>query len=218
MIKKKSDNRLNVFVSKNERSFRHHKDMVLLVDPRIKFISGQFIASSTQSQDLLNTMELLTYRLSTLVSQVAENRMAELIKREKLQKQRLIEQVKREKMKKYQAKIQAKNEKRPISSNKRKDGQKFSPNREGITNKQVRPKDANMATVGMFLNLPKNSKEGMDEGKDLGENLKAPSGVEDPFNRFRKIARKTALINALKQGRDICTCSSLDAICKVHDG
>ena len=50
------------------------------------------------------------------------------------------------------------------------------------------------------------SKKGLDKGVVVPTN-----------NKFLKAAKTAALISKLKQGRDICTCSSLDAKCYIHD-
>ena len=45
------------------------------------------------------------------------------------------------------------------------------------------------------------------------ENIEKAKGP----NKFLKAAKTAAVISSLKFGRDICTCSSLDATCAVHD-
>ena len=186
-------------------------------------------------------MALLSCPLSNLMSQITENQIAELKSaayqhRAKLHKQRLVEQGKREKMKEDLRKIQLKNDKLPSSSFRRQNEQKSSPKQELIATKQVGSKQAKIHANGM--NLSKKSKYETDlfeekwieemrknelekwvrKGGDTGEEHKSSSGEEVvPFKRFQKVARKAVIANSMKQGRDICTCSSLDAICKAHD-
>ena len=45
---------------------------------------------------------------------------------------------------------------------------------------------------------------------------KGPS-TTSATNKFQKAARFAALMSSVKQGRDLCTCESLDAKCKIHD-
>ena len=89
-------------------------------------------------------------------------------------------------------------------------------------------KVARMASVKHIVTLKQGNKENqlcnedekikqkdadsMNKVKSLDKAVVAP-----PRSKFMKVAKVAALISQIKQGRDICTCSSLDASCRVHD-
>ena len=144
-----------------------------------------------------NTMELLTDRLSTLMKQVSEKQIAELISKDKLQKQRLMERAQKQKMMSYQTR--------------------------GVLNHskqfrlQEKSKGSKKPTVTSIWGLSKKPNDAINKAGAICENPKRSGKEEVAFNRFRSAARKTVLINSMKQGRLICTCESLDATCKLHD-
>lgn len=172
-------------------------------------------------------MELLTYRLATLMDQVAENQIAELINKDRLQKKLLMEQAQRQNMRSHQA-IAALNQpkkfRRPMLSFKKKEEQKDIPKQDDLTNDEEKTKDPKIATIGSIWGLSKKSKDNINNGGGIDENPKTIdekpkilAKEEVALSKFRKAGRITALICSIKQGREICTCESLDATCKIHD-
>ena len=146
-------------------------------------------------------MELLTNRLSALMNEVAENQIAELVDKDREQKQRMVEREQRSKMLSYkttntfaQFKPQRNTALRGAFGKQRKDKEEKT--------EQVR-KAATLATVWGS----KQSKEDkVDKANEKGDK-----------KSFLKVAKLAVLMSSVTQGREICTCESLDAKCKIHD-
>jgi len=158
-------------------------------------------------------MDLLTYRLSALMNQVAENQIAELIDRDKIQQQRLMEKEQRSKMLSYKTSesfFQVKHHRNTsirnmIAAKKKEEERKAE---QDANNAEKIKKVATLSTIwGSKKNLDKNNEK---------TNPKGPS-TSAMTNKFQKAARFAALMSTVKQNRDLCTCESLDAKCKIHD-
>ena len=165
-------------------------------------------------------MELLTDRLAALMKQVADNQIAELVNKDRLQKQRLVERSQRTKMMSYQTVgvlNRPKQFRRPILSFQKKEEPKVVINQAAHTNVGERPTEPKIATIGSIWGISKKAKDNLPTGGNIGEKPKRTEKEAAPLNKFRKVAQMTVLINSIKQGRDICTCESLDAKCKIHD-
>ena len=153
-------------------------------------------------------MELLTHRLSALMNQVAENQIAELVDKDRLQQQRLMEKEQRSKMLSYKTSdqfFQARQHRnnmsiRNVLAKKKEDDSK---NSERDTAEKIRK----VATLSSIWGAKKAIE------KPISKGPATPSAA----NKFQKVARFAALISSVKQGRDLCTCESLDAQCKIHD-
>ena len=158
-------------------------------------------------------MDLLTYRLSALMNQVAENQIAELIDRDKIQQQRLMEKEQRSKMLSYKTSesfFQVKHHRntsiRNLIAAKKKEEERKAE--QDANNAEKIKKVATLSTIwGSKKNLDKNNEK---------TNPKGPS-TSAMTNKFQKAARFAALMSTVKQNRDLCTCESLDAKCKIHD-
>ena len=143
-------------------------------------------------------MELLTHRLSALMNEVAENQIAELVDKDREQKQRMVEREQRSKMLSYKTTNTFAQLKPQRNTSLRGAFGKQRNNKEEKT-EQVR-KAATLATVWGS----KQSKE--DKSNDKGDK-----------KSFLKVAKLAVLMSSVTQGREICTCESLDAKCKIHD-
>lgn len=162
-------------------------------------------------------MDLLTYRLSALMNQVAENQIAELIDKDKIQQQRLMEKEQRSKMLSFKTTsesfFQAKHH-RPtsirnlIAAKKKAKEEEERKAEEDAKNAEKIRKVATLSTIW-------GSKKNLDKNNDK-TNPKGPS-TSAVTNKFQKAARFAALMSTVKQNRDLCTCESLDAKCKIHD-
>ena len=163
-------------------------------------------------------MELLTDRLSFLMNQVAQNQIEEIVTMDKMQKQRLLEKEQRSKMLSYKTAESLYHIKQHrtssirgmISSRKKKEEQEEEENNE---ENKAKPK---IATLSSIWGAKKTFEKG---AADKGGNTKSHKveKVEAPTSKFKRAAKFAVLINSVKQGRDICTCESLDARCKIHD-
>ena len=158
-------------------------------------------------------MDLLTYRLSALMNQVAENQIAELIDKDKIQQQRLMEKEQRSKMLSYKTSesfFQAKHHRntsiRNLIAAKKKEEERKAE--QDANNAEKIKKVATLSTIW-------GSKKNLDKNNDK-TNPKGPS-TSSMTNKFQKAARFAALMSTVKQNRDLCTCESLDAKCKIHD-
>ena len=159
-------------------------------------------------------MDLLTYRLAALMNQVAENQISELIDKDKLQQQRFMEKEQRAKMLSYQTSetfFQAKQNRhtsiRNLIAKKREEEERAK--QEKIENAEKIRKVATLSTIW-------GSKKTMDKTSEKF-NSKATNSSSSATNRFQKAAKFAALMSTVKQNRELCTCESLDAKCKVHD-
>ena len=157
-------------------------------------------------------MDLLTYRLSALMNQVAENQIAELIDKDKLQQQRFMEKEQRAKMLSYKTSesfFQAKHHRHTSIRNliaKKKEEEERAKQEKNENAEKIK-KVATLSTIW-------GSKKSMEKTKESNSKGTNPSSMT---NKFQKAARFAALMSTVKQNRELCTCESLDAKCKIHD-
>ena len=157
-------------------------------------------------------MELLTSRLTVMMNQVSESRMMEIIDQDRFEKQRIIERQQRSRMLVYNTNdpfynLQEQRQavaRRP-TRNKKKEEQAKEQMAEDNKVKKI-------STIGA-LSLWGNRTSRDQKGTIKDDNNEKPKGP----NKFLKAAKMAAVISSVKFGRDICTCSSLDARCAVHD-
>ena len=156
-------------------------------------------------------MELLTSRLTVMMDQISESRMMEIIDQDRFEKQRIIECQQRSRMLVYntndpfynlQEQRQASVARRPTRNKKKEEQAK-----EQIAEDNKVKKISTLVTI--WGNRPSRDQKGTIKD-DSNEKPKGP-------NKFLKAAKMAAVISSVKFGRDICTCSSLDAKCAVHD-
>ena len=160
-------------------------------------------------------MECLTSRLTLMMNQVSENRMAEIIDQDRFEKQRVIECPQKSRMilhdksypyyniKEHRRLSLERRQSRGSSIHKKKDKKAKDEMAEDNKVKKV------STLMAIWGNRP--ARERKESVKD--ENIEKAKGP----NKFLKAAKTAAVISSLKFGRDICTCSSLDATCAVHD-
>ena len=177
-------------------------------------------------------MELLTNRLVMLVEQVAENQMADLINKEKMQKQRISERAQRETMLSFELQAAENQARRSKKSSNLATLQRSTFTRSAfggnILQKQaIKEKDQDkdctkITTVCDIWGLSKKAKEAK-EGMNKNIKTDDPNDISDSnkpklnVSKFRKAAKLTVLLESLKEGKAVCTCENLDARCKVHD-
>ena len=162
-------------------------------------------------------MELLTDRLSFLMNQVAKNQIEEIVSKEKLQRQLVIEKEQRSKMLSYKAteslyhmkQQRTSNLRNLMSSRKKKD----EPEPEQVENNEEN-KVKKITTISSIWGAKKTFEKLTSE---KGGSAKSQKVAPAAMNKFQKAARFAVLINSVKQGREICTCESLDAKCAIHD-
>ena len=158
-------------------------------------------------------MELLTDRLSFLMNQVAQNQIEEIVSKDKVQKQRLMEKQQRAKMlsfktteSMYQVKQHRNSSLRNLISSRKKAEEEEKMADENKAN-QIKKITAISSIWG--------AKKSFEKGA-FGGNTKSPT-VAAATSKFQRAAKFAVLINSVKQGREICTCESLDSKCKIHD-
>ena len=156
-------------------------------------------------------MELLTSRLTVMMNQVSENRMMDIIDQDRFEKQRMIERQQRSRMLLYNTNDPFYNiqEQRQASVDRR-------ATRNKKKEEQAKPKDAEdskVKKISTLVTIWGNRPSREQKGSIKDDNIEKPKGP----NKFLKAAKMAAVISSVKFGRDICTCSSLDAKCAVHD-
>ena len=175
-------------------------------------------------------MELLTNRLVMLVEQVAENQMADLINKEKIQKQRLSERAQRETMLSFELQAAENQARRSKKSSNLATLQRSTFTRSafgGLQKQAIKEKDQDkdctkITTVCDIWGLSKKvkeAKEGMNKTAKIDDQNDISDGNKPKLNvsKFRKAAKLTVLLESMKEGKAVCTCENLDARCKLHD-
>lgn len=214
---------LFVLVSKTNCLIQDSMTITVQVCSHI-YIIGLSVKSFNQVIKIIRrsfkAMELLTDRLAMLVEQVAENQMAELINKERLQQQRIMERSQREKMISFQqlaAANQARRTRKPIFAFKKKEEQKSEPKEEEQKTNDETPKVPKITAVCDIWGVSKKFKSKGGKAEESNEHTKADTPAKLNLSKFKKVAKMTVLMSSLKQGHEICTCENLDAKCKVHD-
>ena len=161
---------------------------------------------------------LLTYRLTDFMKQIAANQMEQLVNKERMHNERLMSQdqiSRRGKMSYNKSAYDLKMDKMaPIKNivTPKKGNKENQPcNEEGKIRQHKK--------LGAVLGAAKNFKNVADKDADsmTKVNLVEKQVVVPTRSKFLKVAKIAVMISQVKQGRDICTCSSLDAKCLLHD-
>ena len=156
-------------------------------------------------------MELLTSRLTLMMNQVSESRMMDIIDQDRFEKQRMIERHQKSRMLSYDTNDPFYNlqEQRQASVDRRKVRNKKKEEHA----KAQRNEDNKVKKISTLVTIWGNRPSREQKGSIKDDNNEKPKGP----NKFLKAAKMAAVISSVKFGRDICTCSSLDAKCAVHD-
>ena len=161
----------------------------------------------------VRNMESLTERLSFLMKQVFDDQIDQLIIKNRQEKEFAKER--EQKFSVLQSMKFVKN-KRIVDPNKhesrirRSMGNKMYDTKPNDDNKQNHP-----ISLKNIWGGPKPSKVNCDkdeESKDNGTELESSAK-----SKFLKAAKLAVLISQVKKDHNICTCESLDALCKIHD-
>ena len=158
-------------------------------------------------------MECLTSRLTLMMNQVSENRMAEIIDQDRFEKQRIIECPQKSRLLLHDKSYPYYNikEHRRLSLERRQSRGSSIHKKKDKKAKDEIAEDNKVKKISTLVTIWGNARDQKGPGKDDGtEKTKGP-------NKFLKAAKMAAVISSVKFGRDICTCSSLDAKCAVHD-
>lgn len=160
-------------------------------------------------------MECLTSRLTLMMKEVSENRMAEIIDQDRFEKQRITECPQKSRLLLYDKNYPYYNikEHRRLSLERRQGrGSSFHKKKDKKTKDEI-AENNKVKKISKLMTIWGNrpSRERKESVKD--ENIEKAKGP----NKFLKAAKMAAVISSVKFGRDICTCSSLDATCAVHD-
>ena len=163
------------------------------------------------------TMEvsLLTYRLADFMKQISANQMEEIVNKERIHNERLMSQDQRSRMVSYnktgfQYDAKKANGKNIVALKKRDKENQPCTEEEKI--KQQKKLGTIWGASKNFKNIIDKDAESINKAKNFDKTVIAPTK-----NKFMKAAKIAVLISQVKQGRDICTCSSLDAKCYIHD-
>ena len=154
-------------------------------------------------------MEVLTSRLTLMMNQISESRMMDIIDQDRFEMFREIERHQKSRMLvcdtndplyNLQEQRQASVGRRLVRNKKKEEHAKAQRNEDNKVKK-----------ISTLVTIWENTRDLKGLGKDDGN--EKPKGP----NKFLKAAKMAAVISSVKFGRDICTCSSLDAKCAVHD-
>ena len=167
-------------------------------------------------------MELLTSRLTLMMNQVSESRMMDIIDQDRFEKQRMLERHQKSRMLSYDTNDPFYNlqEQRQASVDRRKVRNKKKEEHA----KAQRNEDNKVTKISTLVTILGNTRD--QKAPEKGNGNEKPKGPNKLLKAFLKAAkreqlreqlREAAVISSVKFGRDICTCSSLDAKCAVHD-
>ena len=151
-------------------------------------------------------MELLTSRLTLTINQ---SRMMDIIDQDRFEMFREIERHQKSRMLVYDTNDPFYNlqEQRKASVNRRQVRNKKKEEHA----KAQRNEDNKVTRISTLVTILENTRD--QKALEKGDGNEKPKGP----NKFLKAAKMAAVISSVKFGRDICTCSSLDAKCAVHD-
>ena len=163
-------------------------------------------------------MELLTSRLTLMMNQISESRMMDIIDQDRFEMFREIERHQKSRMLVYdtndpfynlQEQRQASVGRRLVRNKKKEEHAKAQRNEDNKVTK--------ISTLVTILENTRDQKA-LEKG-DGNEKPKGPNKLMKAAKReqLKEKLREAAVISSVKFGRDICTCSSLDAKCAVHD-
>ena len=167
-------------------------------------------------------MKLLTSRLTLMMNQISESRMMDIIDQDRFEMFREIERHQKSRMLVYdtndpfynlQEQRQASVGRRLVRNKKKEEHAKAQRN-----------EDNKVTKISTLVTILGNT--GDQKALEKGDGNEKPKGQNKLMKAFLKAAkreqlkeklREAAVISSVKFGRDICTCSSLDAKCAVHD-
>ena len=167
-------------------------------------------------------MELLTSRLTLMMNQVSESRMMDIIDQDRFEMFREIERHQKSRMLVYdtndpfynlQEQRQASVGRRLVRNKKKEEHAKAQRN-----------EDNKVTKISALVTILGNTRD--QKAPEKGDDNEKPKGKNKLLKAFLKAAkreqlreqlREAAVISSVKFGRDICTCSSLDAKYAVHD-
>ena len=145
-------------------------------------------------------MDLLTYRLTGFMHEIEEKQIEEIIKKERLQREQLINRNNCTQKSSQPSSIKS------LMYMKKKEKENNICEEERLKRKKI-------GAVSLWNSSRKKNAENKDPESTKGKS----KTVDKSKNRFLNAAKMAVLISQVKQGRDICTCESLDANCKLHD-
>ena len=158
-------------------------------------------------------MESLTERLALLMKQVFDDQINQLIIKNRLENELVRER--EQKVNVLQSMMYAKN-KTTLDANK-------SENEIGNTvmlkklDSKLNDRDKHRATISLKNIWCGSSSIQANSEKYEELNAKQPEKEDTSKRSFVKVAKLAVLISQIKKDHDICTCESLDTICKLHD-
>ena len=158
-------------------------------------------------------MESLTERLALLMKQVFDDQINQLIIKNRLENELVRER--EQKVNVLQSMMYAKN-KTTLDANK-------SENEIGNTvmlkklDTKLNDRHKHRATISLKNIWCGSSSIQANSEKYEELNAKQPEKEDTPKRSFVKVAKLAVLISQIKKDHDICTCESLDTICKLHD-
>ena len=158
-------------------------------------------------------MESLTERLAFLMNQIFDDQINQLIIKNRLEKELVRER--EQKVNVLQSMMHAKN-KPAFEANKNEHKTKKNVVSKNInTSMNDNEKHKNAISLKNIWGGSKPVKS--DSYKDENLNSTQPEKENTSKDKFVKAAKLAVLISQVKKDHDICTCESLDAICKLHD-
>ena len=146
--------------------------------------------------------DLLTYRLSHFMNQISDKQIAQLVEKDREEKEKL----------RQSSLMSCRNT--PLADYSRdykaiKHAMNFTKKKPELCNsmdgEKARPKKVELGTLWGVSN----------KFKDIAK--KDASEVKPKRNAFIKAAKMAVLINHVKEGKVVCTCESLESKCAVHD-
>ena len=158
-------------------------------------------------------MESLTERLALLMKQVFDDQINQLIVKNRLENELMRER--EQKVNVLQSMNYAKY-KTTLDANKseRKVGKAVTLKK---LDSKLNDREDNRETISLkniwcgLSSIQSNSE------KEEELNTKQPEKEDTSKRSFVKVAKLAVLISQIKKDHDICTCESLDTICKLHD-
>ena len=163
-------------------------------------------------------MESLTNRLIMLMKQIELNQIADLIEENRLENER---NMRHEKIGKSFA--QNASESLPTIKQDLKRGSKSIQHKKNSKEKkQINGDDMDrqkkLDKLGSIWNTSKTTNRMSTKSNNSGL-ISNPSDEKKCAlqRKFLKVARVLVIVNSIKKGHTICTCSSLDSKCKLHD-
>ena len=158
-------------------------------------------------------MESLTERLALLMKQVFDDQINQLIVKNRLENELMRER--EQKVNVLRSMMNTKY-KTTLDANKseRKIGKAVMIKKLGS---KLNDRDNNRETISLKNIWSSSNSNQANSEKDEELNAKQPEKEDTSIRSFVKVAKLAVLISQIKKDHDICTCESLDTICKLHD-